>query len=267
MSTDLLLVPNHDTEQWAEEGFPARALRSDNEVREAFAATTHRRKPVLWIADHSEQVVMLAAEPPVLVTNNRLLVLNKPRRPERDLLQIVFRIVLAPEKGVYLPDLDEMKEILAAPNREDLLIGGAADAVNEIVLLYRGNLQPVIVPFAWFGRRGAAPVPDFRDLEITDHGQTLRLGAYEASTDAILYAYDPVYRRAAKERLVEQDSSFGGALRRLRLLKGVARSDFPGLSEKQIARIERGEIRKPHGTTMAAIAERLGVDPSEISSY
>lgn len=267
MSADLLLVPNHDTEGWTEEGFPARALRSPDEVREAFAESTRRREPVLWIVDHPEQVVVLAAEPPVLVTNNRLLVLNKTRRQERDLLQIVFRIVVTPDKGVYLPDLSEMKEILSAPDREDLLIGAVADPVNEIVLLYRGNLQPLVVPYAWFSRRPSAQRPNFRDLEITDHGQTLRLGAYEASTDAILYAHDPAYRRAAKQRLVQRDSSFGGALRRLRLLKGVSRSDFPGLSEKQIARIERGEIGKPHKSTVAAIAERLGVDPSEIPSY
>src|SRR5215218_7970623 len=242
MSAELLLVSNHDTGQWADEGFPARALRSSEEVREAFAETTRRRKPVLWIADHPEQVVPLAAEPPLVVTNNRLLVLNETQHLQRELLQIVFRIVLAPGDGVHLPELNEMKEILAAPNREDLLIGGAADPVNQIVLLYRGNLQPVIVPYAWFSRRVAARRPDFRDFEITDYGQTLRLGKYEASADAILYAHDPAYRRAAKERMVEQDSSFGGALRRLRLLKGVARSDFPGISEKQIARIERGEI-------------------------
>ncbi|HEU4561875.1 MAG TPA: helix-turn-helix domain-containing protein [Longimicrobium sp.] len=267
MSADLLLVSNHDTGQWAEEGFPARALRSPDEVREAFAETTRLRKPVLWIADHPEQVVVLAAEPPVLVNNNRLLVLNKTRRPERDLLQIVFRIVLAPDKGVHLPDLDEMKEILAAPNREDLLVGAVADPANEMILLYRGNLQPVIVPYAWFSRRDSAPRPNFKDVEITDYGQTLRLGTYEASTDAILYAHDPAYRRAAKERLVQQDASFGGALRRLRLLKGVARCDFPGISEKQIARIERGEIAKPHKATVTSIAERLGVHPSDIPSY
>jgi len=267
MSADLLLVSNHDTEQWAEDGFPARALRSSDEVREAFAATSRRRNPVLWIADHPEQVVPLAAEAPLVVTNNRLLLLNEAERFQRELLQIVFRIVLAPGEGVHLPELDEMKDILAAPNREDLLVGGSTDPVNQLVLLYRGNLQPVVVPYAWFSRRAAAPRPDFRDFEITDYGQTVRLGKYEASVDAVLYAHDPEYRRKARARMVEEDASFGGALRRLRLLKGVARSDFPDLSEKQIARIERGEIKKPHASTVTAIAQRLGVEPSEIESY
>lgn len=267
MSLDLLLIPNAKTAGWPGEGFPARPLRTRTELRDAFVRTARRRKPALWIADHSEQVSHLAAEPPLRVTNARLLILTATHRMQRDLLQIVFRIVLAPGDGVHLLGLGALKDVLAAPNREDLLLGGAIDRVNEVVRLYRGNLEPVVVPFAWFGRRGAAPRPNFGEFEITDHGQTVRLGRYEAATDAILYTFDPAYRRAAKERLVRADPSFGGSLRRLRLLKGVARDDFPGISEKQIARIERGEIRRPHASTVAAIATRLGVDAAEIGSY
>jgi hypothetical protein len=47
----------------------------------------------------------------------------------------------------------------------------------------------------------------------------------------------------------------------------LKRSDFPSLSAKTIARIERNEIDKPHGTTLAAIADRLGVAPDEIGDY
>jgi transcriptional regulator with XRE-family HTH domain len=66
---------------------------------------------------------------------------------------------------------------------------------------------------------------------------------------------------------VDSDRSLGGALRRLRLQKGLRQSDFPGVTAKEIARIERGEVKKPHQQTLAEIAKRMGVSADEISTY
>ncbi len=71
-----------------------------------------------------------------------------------------------------------------------------------------------------------------------------------------------------KARQVAQDRSFGGALRRLRLLRGLTRADFePVVSEKTIARIENGEVTTPQHDTLMAIAKHLDVQPEEIGSY
>jgi hypothetical protein len=135
------------------------------------------------------------------------------------------------------------------------------------VILYRGNLEPLVVPLAWFRTRPGGPKPDTARLAITDSGQTVRLGEYEAATDAILYEFDDAYRRRAKKRELERDNSFGGALRRLRLQKGLRRTDFHGLTAKEIARIERGEVKKPHPRTVAMLAKRLGVPVRQVSTY
>jgi DNA-binding Xre family transcriptional regulator len=111
------------------------------------------------------------------------------------------------------------------------------------------------------------PAPDPADAEITDWGHTLRMGEYEAAADAILYEFDADFRKRAKARRVEQDDSLGGALRRLRLARGLSRGNFPGISEKEIARIERGEVRKPHSRTLERIAKVLRVKPDEIKTY
>ena len=42
--------------------------------------------------------------------------------------------------------------------------------------------------------------------------------------------------------------------------------DFPGLTAKEIARIERGEVKKPHQRTLAKIARRIGIRVEEIST-
>jgi transcriptional regulator with XRE-family HTH domain len=82
-----------------------------------------------------------------------------------------------------------------------------------------------------------------------------------------LYEFDPQYRRRAKRRLAERDDSLGGALRRLRLQKGLRQNDCASVGAKVIARIERGEVKKPHQKTMILIAKRLGVSPEEIGTF
>jgi ribosome-binding protein aMBF1 (putative translation factor) len=104
-------------------------------------------------------------------------------------------------------------------------------------------------------------------LEVIDHGQTLRLGAYEAATSAILYSFDAEYRRRAKKKALKQDNSFGGALRRLRLEKDLTREDFQDISAKEIARIESGKVTKPHEATLKKLAKVLKVHPDEIQTY
>jgi hypothetical protein len=88
-----------------------------------------------------------------------------------------------------------------------LFIGAAVAPTDAAVILYRGNLEPLVVPLTWFHERPAGPIPDPDDLAVTDFGQTIRLGAYEAATDALLYEFDEDYRRRAKKRQVETDRS------------------------------------------------------------
>jgi hypothetical protein len=139
--------------------------------------------------------------------------------------------------------------------------------VDAAVILYRGSLEPLVVPLTWFRPRPGGPRPDLDRLAITDYGQTVRLGDYEAAADAILYEFDSAYRRRARKRRLDRDRSFGGALRRLRLQKGLRRTDFSGLTSKEIARIERNEVKRPHRRTVAILAKRLGVPAGEIPKY
>jgi hypothetical protein len=47
----------------------------------------------------------------------------------------------------------------------------------------------------------------------------------------------------------------------------LSRNDFPGISPKTIARIERKETEKPHGQTLGTLAKVLGAAPAEIETY
>lgn len=108
-------------------------------------------------------------------------------RPKISLAPIraFFDTVLDAESYRFLPT-DEMLEALTAANRTDLLIGGSADPASRTLTLIRGDLKPLVVPFSMFPRTVKGVKPDFARFALLDHGQTVKLGAYEASTDAIL---------------------------------------------------------------------------------
>jgi hypothetical protein len=222
----------------------------------------------IWLAPTEAALEMLAqAIAGRLAGDQRLLALAPADVGRRALLHSAFRQVVAgPQAGTLLP-LAELVEVLGFAGRSDLFIGGTFDADDRIVVLYRGDLQPLVVPLTTFSARPGGPRPDPTALRIGDGGQTVCLGEYEAAADAILYEHDGDFRRRARAREVQKDPSIGGAIRRLRLQKGLAREDFARISGKEIARIERGEVKRPHRHTLAAIARRLGVRLEELPTF
>jgi len=169
--------------------------------------------------------------------------------------------------GNFLP-ADELAEALEAENRADLFIGGSVDHRSQTITLWRGHLEPLTVPFTAFEKSGDGTEPDFKRFSVTDCGQTIRLGNYEAAADAVLYEYDADYRRRIAKQRRETERSFGASLRRLRSQRGLRREDFsPAVTDKTIARIEQGKVSRIHQKTLAAIAKRLGVALNEIESY
>jgi DNA-binding XRE family transcriptional regulator len=150
--------------------------------------------------------------------------------------------------------------------RRDVFIGGTVNLRFGNLVLVRGNLERVIVPLSIFRPSGRA-TPDFKKFELDDYGQILRFGDYEATADVVLWEIDPDYRKRAKARERAQAEGFGPSLRRLRKQRGLSQADFPNVARKTISRIEKGEVEKPHGTTLNRIAKALGVEPEEIEAY
>src|SRR5438045_3911465 len=144
-------------------------------------------------------------------------------------------VVMCSWPGSHLR-LEEMAEVLSAPNADELFVGGAVDKKSKTVTVWRGNGKPLVVPMSSFRPSGGGVVADFDRFTVCDFGHTLRFGDYEAAADAVLYEHDPVYRRAAKKRQIRTEQGFGAALRRVRLQKGLRRSDFDPLAAKTIAR-------------------------------
>lgn len=100
----------------------------------------------------------------------------------------------------FLP-LEELVEVLGSERRTDLIIGVEAILDRSEIVLYRGNFESITLPLEWFAQRfDISPQPDPNRCSVADFGQTVCLGEYEASTDAILFEFDEDYRARARAR-------------------------------------------------------------------
>ena len=196
----------------------------------------------------------------------RLAMLEHAFSPSRLALATTYFTKVVNEPGLeWLPN-DQVISILQSEDAADRIIAGMVDKVAGNLLLYRGDLQPVVAPLDSFKPRLGVE-PNFDDFEIIDWGHTLRFGQFEASVDSVLYENDPDYRRRLRSRRHANEKTFGASLRRLRLQRELRQSDFAPIAAKTIARIENNEVEQPHGTTLNRIASVLQVDPDEIVSF
>lgn len=178
-----------------------------------------------------------------------------------------FNRIAFSSDGGFLP-LDELAEVLKAENKADLFIGGSVDEVSKTLTLWRGTLDSLTVPFSAFEKSGDGILPDFSDFSVIDFGQTIRLGDYEAASDAVLYEFDPKYRRRISRERKQSEKSLGASLYRLRKQRGLRREDFaPEIASKTIARIEQGKVKQIHKATLKILARKLRITEDELETY
>lgn len=186
--------------------------------------------------------------------------------PSRAALAKSYFTKVITESGLEWLPTNQVIRILQSEDAADRIITGMVDKDAGNLLVYRGDLQPIIAPLESFNSRLNVK-PDFDDFEIIDWGHTLRFGKFEASADSVLYENDADYRRRLRNRRQANEKTFGASLRRLRLQRELRQSDFPPLTAKTIARIESNEVGQPHGATLNRIASVLHVAPGEIATY
>jgi DNA-binding XRE family transcriptional regulator len=132
--------------------------------------------------------------------------------------------------------------------------------------LWRGNFEPIIVPFEAFPATANGIRPDFAKFAVIDYGQTLKFGEYESDVEPVLFEYAPDFRRELKQRRFRDEQTLGASIRRLRKMRRLTRHDFEGVNPKTLARIEHGETQ-PRSETLARIADTLQVPVDELGNY
>lgn len=242
-----------------------KVLSTTKAIREAMKPS---RRNDIWIAKSKSSLKQLVdVAQGLLAAAGTLVAFGNPPAEMLPLLHAMFANLLLPDECQAILDDEQLAEVLSAGNKADLFISGLVDKSRKRLILRRGDMSHLVVPFAAFNKALGGPAPDWGRLEITDYGHTVKLGDYEASSHGLLYEFDANYRRRAKKRRRELAKGFGPSLWRLRILKRLSQSDFsPQISSRTLARIEKGEC-KPREKTIRALAKRLGVQPDEIESF
>jgi hypothetical protein len=233
-------------------------------------ALTRLAKRVTWIS-FTRQFTDILLEKAVAARaplhGAHLITLTPPRSESIPALLSLFHPVFGLVEGFQWLPKNELVEVITRSDALDRFIGGSVDPKTKTLTLLRGDIHAVVAPLAIFQKSGDGTAPDFTRLRLTDYGRTITLGDYEASADAILYELDPVYRRRLKKQRRQGERTFGASLLRLRKQRRLKRGDFAPISAKEIARLERNEVGKPHAKTLNTVAARLGVRPEEIGTY
>ena len=91
------------------------------------ARTAFLQRRARWIAPERNSLELLWGLVEPKDTWHRLLVLHHVSPSRRELLNVLFRVVVAPDNGVKLLAGEELEEVLGAEHPEDYFIGGIVD--------------------------------------------------------------------------------------------------------------------------------------------
>ncbi|HRK06444.1 MAG TPA: helix-turn-helix transcriptional regulator [Pseudobdellovibrionaceae bacterium] len=240
----------------------------------AIDSLLHQVSDAIWISNDFDFLLSALRKQPRpilerqthLRKNTVLFLRGELASSKRAPLESLFKmLIVAPEASTL--SLDEAVEVFNAQNAANLIVSGTLNFRSQTLALLRGNLEKLVVPLSAFKISGDGVAPRFDQFQITDSGQTLSFGNYEASVESLLYEFDANYRRQINVEKSKTDKRLGACLRRLRLQKGFKQSDFPDVDEREIGRIERGEVKTPRLRTLQKIAAALGINPEDIQTY
>lgn len=258
----------------AKAAFRQAGLTTASSARDIAAVYDRPAKRITWVSFGPESTHRLLSSKlhqkgRRMGTVESLLTIVPPPPESVPALRGFFAVLIGDSPSVrWLPAV-EHAAVLLAPDEDkaELFFAVAVDPRSRSVTLYRADLTALSIPFSLFPPSGDGRHPDFSRPRVTDYGRTIAFGEYEAAGDAILYETDAEYRTKLYAQRRETERTFGASLRRLRMQRRLTQSDFPGVTAKTVARIERGEVAKPHGKTLRTLAEALGVDEPEIERY
>lgn len=162
------------------------------------AAVFREGRPTTWVAPNSRSLVRLVRLDGCRNGDQRLLALAPVDVATLTALQGLFSHVVCRPAGGHLIPPEELAGVLSDPAPGESFIGGFVHEQVRMVVLHRGDLSTMVVPLEWFANPHTVS-PDPHDFEVVDSGHGVRLGEFEAATDAVLYDFDPVVRTKLAE--------------------------------------------------------------------
>ncbi|HEY3351707.1 MAG TPA: helix-turn-helix domain-containing protein [Polyangia bacterium] len=102
------------------------------------------------------------------------------------------------------------------------------------------------------------------DFAVSASGSRIRWDRADVdlNLDTVREKVDPSFRKRNEQRARREAAGFGAAIRKLRLDAGLKQTEVPGLSEREIRRLERGGI-VPRAETLRLLAAAHQTSPGE----
>jgi len=158
------------------------------------------------------------------------------------------------------PSVDVVRRILTAHAAEAARHLIASATVTDGVLSV-WSCEPKLYQAA------ASEIPALTDLEPKDlanlsvsaSGSRIHwaAGDIDLDMDAIREFVDPSERKAAESKYRADAVQYGVAIRKVREHSGLRQTNIPGISEREVRRLENGEVL-PHSDTLKKLADAHG---------
>ena len=170
--------------------------------------------------------------------------------------------------------------------KDDPYISSNVDAVRRILMAHAIGAERNLIASAtvmdgvlsvWscepkLYQSTAGEIPALRALEpeeqanlsVSASGSRIHwaAGDIDLDMDAIREFIDPSERKAAESKYRADAAQYGVAIRRVREHSGLRQTNIPGLSEREVRRLENGEVF-PHSHTLKKLADAHGWSVTE----
>jgi hypothetical protein len=139
-------------------------------------------------------------------------------------------------------------------NAQDRLIADAA-VVGETLEVRSCAMDRFAVPFSAIPALAKIPVGDRASFEIEDDGVRISWPTYDVDLDldSIVCAVDSAARARLEEDSLLHDHRLGSAIAHVRRQHALTQSQIPGVSERQLRRVEKG-LSRPRLSTLELLA-------------
>jgi hypothetical protein len=145
---------------------------------------------------------------------------------------------------------------------QDRLIA-EADVSNGTLFVLSCALERLQIPLARLRPLARLPKARRREFDLATDGSYLHWprGDVHLDLDALRYVVDPAWRARADLERVTHHARFGRAVAVLRKERGLKQTQIPGVSARQVRRIEGGSL--PGSKTLRRLARAQGLDLGE----
>jgi hypothetical protein len=131
---------------------------------------------------------------------------------------------------------------------------------GDKLIVWTCEPRRLLVPVSKIPALADMPAKDLNDFELSESGSRLHWnkGDVDLDLDNIRYYVDPEVRREHDRERREEAARYAGAIRAFREERGLKQTDIPGLTDRQVRRVEQGKSM-PRSATLRKLADAHGL--------